>query len=77
MYPIKQNGIQEKFLKIGIMAAAIAAVTVAFGVGIAGNTQVAHADWGSIHGEFNNPNCIHHCSTGGGHNSGGDSGDDN
>ena len=73
MYPIKQNGIQEKFLKIGVMVAAIAAITVAFGLG---GTHDARADWGSIHGEFNNPNCIHHCSTGGCANSGIDSGGD-
>ena len=83
MYPIKQNGIQEKFLKIGVMVAAIAAITVSFGLGGTHEVRadlgslhglVAYADWGSIHGEFNNPNCEHHCSVGGGDNSGGDCG---
>ena len=51
MYSIKQNGIQEKFLKISMMVAAIAALAIGeLAVATPMLTGTAHADFGSIHG---------------------------
>ncbi|MFZ0225255.1 MAG: hypothetical protein WAM42_26520 [Candidatus Nitrosopolaris sp.] len=42
MYPIKQNGIQEKFLKIGIMVVLVAIATI--GIGMANANRVLGDD---------------------------------
>jgi hypothetical protein len=72
MYPIKQNGIQEKFLKIGIMVALVAIATI--GIGMANANRVLADDSGGIQNHFGDNHegdehsetcislsCCHHC----------------
>jgi hypothetical protein len=72
MYPIKQNGIQEKFLKIGIMVA-----LAIIGIGMANANRALADDSGGIQNHFGDNHegdehsetcislsCCHHCGSG-------------